>query len=743
MGTKNRYGRIYHSDHHHINLRFPSVDARKEFAVKFEKYHNSHEHDGEAPRFENVTAAEAGGTTSESQSLHDAHSVTIDGYATYEIEEYHEDEKQTYSYRYKPPTCCVAPLISIDRKLVDSGSLERHELSAIFKDMPDEDYQSLLESVSKDGFVDNVIRLYEGQILDGWHRYRAAQELNLIRKLRFTQWHEDAHRDGDPKVFVYARNIARRHYTPGQRAQVAVAFNERFGIGRPNAEKSVPNGTLKSREDLAKEVGVGVRTIARAVEVEKEGESAAVIAGEKTAGEVLKAREAEQRLKKKKKKLKAMWDARIQSSRDYLGEDDTELNQFLNQDELEAGFARYHETLEYAFKAGMQRYELARGDFARFQELADVSLEELGKEYTAVSLYAHDIANYQEADWIQQMIQWKKDALASASKPKSPKPEPEPEPGSPEPEPDIKTLREQVKARMSKYKEWYKESGYKEYELIAHASFSQFIVAYRDAEVSEVEGAATAEELKDLLGILKRKSYPLAHRLRRLQGGASESPETSEQIADDPTELRFAQERAGTRRKRMWSYFQSEIRVKQGKSEPELSAETFAKAAATVLGLDTIRTVKVCVGDVGDGLEYCFGADEFILGDIESPPYSLSDCSLADAAMWASRFDIIAIALMEMADWVKALVTEAFSDVSDTSASMTDTVNWERIRSAMGVVTSELEKVEYSDEEQAQIEEMKAEIMQILDKYTAISRDVKLWILAKMAYKYMEELDSE
>lgn len=180
--AKNRYGRIYHSDSNYINLRFPSTDARDEFAVKFQQYHEGHDHDGDPPRFEEIKAAEAGSTTYESGRLHDAHSVTIDGYASYEIEEYHEDNKQTRYYRYKPPTCCVPPLISIDRELVDSGTLDRHELSAFFRDMPDEDYQSLLESVSKYGFVDNVIRLYEGQILDGWHRYRAAKVHAMARR---------------------------------------------------------------------------------------------------------------------------------------------------------------------------------------------------------------------------------------------------------------------------------------------------------------------------------------------------------------------------------------------------------------------------------------------------------------------------------------------------------------------------------------------------------------------------------
>ena len=181
------------------------------------------------PRFENINASQAGSTTYESGKLHDAHSVTIDGYATYEIEEYHEDSNLSRYYRYKPPTCCVAPIISINRTFIDSGILERHELSAIFTDMPDEDYQLLLESVKKDGFMDPVIRLLGTEVLDGWHRYRAAKELNLIRNLRFKQW--DEKQEGDPVAFVKARNLERRHLSAQQRVQIVVTFNERFEKG--------------------------------------------------------------------------------------------------------------------------------------------------------------------------------------------------------------------------------------------------------------------------------------------------------------------------------------------------------------------------------------------------------------------------------------------------------------------------------------------------------------------------------
>ena len=107
------------------------------------------------------------------------------------------------------------------------------------------------------------------------------------------------------------------------------------------------------------------------------------------------------------------------------------------------------------------------------------------------------------------------------------------------------------------------------------------------------------------------------------------------------------------------------------------------------------------------------------------------------------------------ADWIERLVPAETPErptlTTDTEKGTfaideetdSDTVNWDRIRSAMGIVTSELEKAEYSDEEQEQIEKMKDEVTQIFEKYTAISRDVKLWVLAKLALKYMKELDAK
>lgn len=83
----------------------------------------------------------------------------------------------------------------------------------------------------------------------------------------------------------------------------------------------------------------------------------------------------------------------------------------------------------------------------------------------------------------------------------------------------LKELREQVSAALIKYKQRYE---YNEKDLIGRASLSMFIDALRVLEESDQTGAATAEELKELLGLLKRQSYPIAFHLRKLHGSDAE-----------------------------------------------------------------------------------------------------------------------------------------------------------------------------------------------------------------------------
>ena len=626
-----RYGRIYHGDHHHNNIKFPSPDARDTFAEKFNAYHDSHAHDGEAPRFEFIKAADvrdvyAGGRN------HNHGEITIDGYAFYEIKEYHNREyPDTYTH-YRMPTCCVSPIIVFEREFIDAGTLERHELSSVFGDMAEDDFENLKKSVEADGFMDPLIRVLDGKVLDGWHRYQAALSLNLVRKLVFMNW--DDEKDGGAIAFVAARNLERRHLTPSQRGQIVVFLNERFGWGGDRSK--TPNDALKTKSDLAADANVGVSTIDRAVKVEKFGRSEEVISGEKTATEVIteetlkslweqvnaaipvwKAnreglghasksmlicatlrfeglprntetdvavlkkllellttdstdilqtlvgkqlqgeslwspdgttpvetpddREARTLLKKKKQVLKSMWDSRVQAARDYTGDGDTELNQYLTLAQLEKGFAKHHKIYKDPFKSGMKRITSAV-TYARFIESAlasDVSLEDLEKESRAISTYAYDILAWQRQDWIQQMLKSKKDAAAAS------KPEPEPAPD------DIDALLEKVSADMPKWKERYEETGYKESDLVNQATLSVLLTALRAYRENEDTGAATVEELKDLLGLMKSSSYPFIRQLRKALGGcqpskpdaSDETPaETEETCPDDAQETEDSEE---------------------------------------------------------------------------------------------------------------------------------------------------------------------------------------------------------
>ena len=268
----NRYGQIWHGDHHHIDIRFPSTEARLKFQNEFEAYHASHDHEGDIPIFKNVVSKDLKLSTG-SRSPEDLikaetdkdYRITIDGYGWNDIHEYHNPSGWRSYFWYHVPTCCVPPVIVIDREFVDSGTLKRHSLSAIFGDMPADDFQSLLESVDRDGFIDPIVRIHEGQILDGWHRYRAAQELNLIRRLKFQEWREDEKKDGDPRAFVLARNLHNRHLTPQQRAQIVVKLYYRNvdTLRHKNGVRCKPviageGSTFKPLEELLKKKGQGL-----------------------------------------------------------------------------------------------------------------------------------------------------------------------------------------------------------------------------------------------------------------------------------------------------------------------------------------------------------------------------------------------------------------------------------------------------------------------------------------------------
>ena len=153
--------------------------------------------------------------------------------------------------------------------------MERHELSQLWGDMPEPEYRQFAESIrdTKETYNKFIIWTYEGKVLDGWHRYKACEELGVLTPTL-------PYNGQDPAGFVIRANGLRRHLSPEQRGDAIVActkWRER-GLqpgqakdesGRiKKAEESLPDGPLGpsglTTKEMAEAVGVSERTIKRA-----------------------------------------------------------------------------------------------------------------------------------------------------------------------------------------------------------------------------------------------------------------------------------------------------------------------------------------------------------------------------------------------------------------------------------------------------------------------------------------------
>ena len=136
-------------------------------------------------------------------------------------------------------------------------TLERHPLSAVFGDMSTEEMVDLKDSIVQNGLLDSKIYLYEGKILDGWHRYTVAPEAGYENHLEMVEYRGD-----NPISFVMGRNVARRHLSASQRASIVLSACEWHSAGRP-----ADDGEAMTAKEMAAAAGVSVKMIQRAKSV--------------------------------------------------------------------------------------------------------------------------------------------------------------------------------------------------------------------------------------------------------------------------------------------------------------------------------------------------------------------------------------------------------------------------------------------------------------------------------------------
>ena len=153
---------------------------------------------------------------------------------------------------------------------------QQHPLSAAFPAMSTEDFQGLKDSIENIG-VQNPITIFEGMVVDGWNRYKAANELGMdCPSKELDAWI-------DPVAFVRAQNKDRRHLPLSAWALIEVSLREWKPSHRPDkGELSSP--LQASNQEMADAVGVTKRTIQQAKAVQSNA-TAEVIAAVKS-GEI-------------------------------------------------------------------------------------------------------------------------------------------------------------------------------------------------------------------------------------------------------------------------------------------------------------------------------------------------------------------------------------------------------------------------------------------------------------------------
>ena len=97
-----------------------------------------------------------------------------------------------------------------------------HRFCNLLPDMSGDDFTALKDDIMQNGLI-NPITTFNGQILDGKHRYKACKELNTPPAFKTFAGDEE-----QALHFVISQNISRRHLSAGQKAALAVEAKSEF-----------------------------------------------------------------------------------------------------------------------------------------------------------------------------------------------------------------------------------------------------------------------------------------------------------------------------------------------------------------------------------------------------------------------------------------------------------------------------------------------------------------------------------
>ncbi len=151
-------------------------------------------------------------------------------------------------------------------------NLQRHPLSAVFPAMTDAEFLSLKDSINNIG-VQNPITLHENMVIDGWHRYIAANEVGL--PCPYVELDDGVDQQDFAKSQACRRNLTA--------AQIAMAITAIYAWHPSHRKEGHTECEVKTNAQLAELAGVHANTISQAKAVQTNAVpevQAAVLSGE-------------------------------------------------------------------------------------------------------------------------------------------------------------------------------------------------------------------------------------------------------------------------------------------------------------------------------------------------------------------------------------------------------------------------------------------------------------------------------
>ncbi|TXG94986.1 MAG: hypothetical protein E6R09_16230 [Rhodocyclaceae bacterium] len=145
--------------------------------------------------------------------------------------------------------------------------MKRHDLSGLFGDMPKDDFAKLVDDIQRHGLQHPIVT-WNGEIIDGWHRYKACQAAGVTPE--FTQFAGD---DKKALRFVMQENALRRHLNEAQRIRISKQVldwhTHRALAGENQHSQEVVSMDTTSATDIAKAAGVGRASVMRHTAIEQ------------------------------------------------------------------------------------------------------------------------------------------------------------------------------------------------------------------------------------------------------------------------------------------------------------------------------------------------------------------------------------------------------------------------------------------------------------------------------------------